>query len=395
MWKTVKLGTICKLVNGKAFKPSDWSEDGIKIVRIQNLNDTAKTFNHWAGPLNKQVQIDKGDLLLAWSGTPGTSFGAHIWNNGKAILNQHIFRIDLHDGVIDPEWARMSINHKLNILIDQAHGGVGLQHVTKPMVENLQILLPPLPIQKQIAAILKKADAAREKRRHANQLTEQFLQSAFLEMFGDPVTNPKGWELRSLGELAAPEKFSIVDGPFGSHLKASEYTESGVRVIRVNNIYPNEFNFGDVRYVMAEKYESIKRSTVRPNDVLMAKVGNTIGKTCVFPRTIVYAVMTANVCKITLDKQKAHPVFVSRQMNFEGIQLQIRKLSGDTAKPMINLPRLRQLILIVPPMINQQKFAAMVEKVESLRTKQRESEKELDNLFSSLMQRAFRGELVG
>ena len=78
-WGTKSLGDFCKLVNGKAFKADDWSESGLPIIRIQNLNDATKPFNHWDGGLDRQVHVQEGDLLIAWSGTPGTSFGAHIW----------------------------------------------------------------------------------------------------------------------------------------------------------------------------------------------------------------------------------------------------------------------------------------------------------------------------
>ena len=87
----VRLKEIAKFVNGKAFQPTDWSEEGIPIIRIQNLNDSGKPFNHWAGSLDRQVCVASNSLLLAWSGTPGTSFGAHIWDGPSAVLNQHIF----------------------------------------------------------------------------------------------------------------------------------------------------------------------------------------------------------------------------------------------------------------------------------------------------------------
>ena len=113
-WENVTLGSICNLVNGKAFKPSDWSPSGVPIIRIQNLNGLDKPFNYWAGVLEDQVPVKRGDLLLAWSGTPGTSFGAHIWNGGDSILNQHIFRCDIDRKRLSPEWARFAVNTQLN-----------------------------------------------------------------------------------------------------------------------------------------------------------------------------------------------------------------------------------------------------------------------------------------
>jgi type I restriction enzyme S subunit len=105
-------------VNGKAFKASDWSTTGVPIIRIQNLNGPDKPFNYWAGSLDDQVRVKSGDLLFAWSGTPGTSFGAHLWRGGESILNQHIFRCDIDVNAITPEWARFVVNTQLDRLID-------------------------------------------------------------------------------------------------------------------------------------------------------------------------------------------------------------------------------------------------------------------------------------
>jgi type I restriction enzyme S subunit len=153
-WRWVRLGEVCRLVNGDAYRDTDWSTEGTPIIRIQNLNDSSKPFNYWAGPLDNRVSVKSGDALLAWSGTPGTSFGAHLWERGPAVLNQHIFRVDLDVARVQPKWAVFAINQQLEIMIGKAHGGVGLRHVTKREVEALRIMLPLLSEQKRITAIL-------------------------------------------------------------------------------------------------------------------------------------------------------------------------------------------------------------------------------------------------
>lgn len=149
-WPRRPLGDICRLVNGDAYRDSDWSDSGTPIVRIQNLNDPTKGFNHWAGGLDDRVLIDSGDVLLAWSGTPGTSFGAHLWSRGRAVLNQHIFRVDLDRTQVVPEWAVFAINEQLDEMIGRAHGAVGLRHVTKGEVERLKVPLPDLAKQRKV-----------------------------------------------------------------------------------------------------------------------------------------------------------------------------------------------------------------------------------------------------
>ncbi len=153
MWKWVEIGDQLDLLNGMAFKPSDWAPDGLRIVRIQNLNRQDAPFNYC--DLNfarERSLIDNGSFLISWSGTPGTSFGAFIWDRGPAVLNQHIFRCDFKTEAFDPNYLRLAINGRLDEMIEKAHGGVGLQHITKGKLEAMLIGLPPLAEQHRIVA---------------------------------------------------------------------------------------------------------------------------------------------------------------------------------------------------------------------------------------------------
>jgi type I restriction enzyme S subunit len=183
-WKVVKLGDICELVNGNAYKDADWSNKGIPIIRIQNLNDVNKPFNYWEGPLEDKVQVNNGDLLLAWSGTPGTSFGAHIWSRGLAVLNQHIFKVIIDSKIVHVLWIMYAINHVLEKMIEKSHGAVGLRHITKGETENLEIILPSLCEQKRITQIIETKLNAVEKAKKAinDQLvvTKRLLDSFIL-----------------------------------------------------------------------------------------------------------------------------------------------------------------------------------------------------------------------
>lgn len=149
-WGTAEVGILCDLINGRAFKPSEWSETGLPIIRIQNLNNTRSKFNYFAGSLDDKHKVKKGDLLFAWSGTPGTSFGAHLWYGEDAALNQHIFKIVINEAHIDKSFFRYALNHKLDELILSAQGGVGLRHITKGTFEKTILNYPPLAEQQEI-----------------------------------------------------------------------------------------------------------------------------------------------------------------------------------------------------------------------------------------------------
>jgi type I restriction enzyme S subunit len=152
-WVTVAAGDLVHLINGRAFKATDWKKKtGLPIIRIQNLNNPTALFNYFQGVVAEGHQIATGDMLLSWSGTPGTSFGAFIWNGGDAVLNQHIFKVAIYSSKISKEYLRMAINASLDALIGSARGGVGLKHVTKGQIESLQVPVPPMEEQKRIVA---------------------------------------------------------------------------------------------------------------------------------------------------------------------------------------------------------------------------------------------------
>ncbi len=144
-WVWVRIEEVCTLVNGRAFKPSDWTARGTPIVRIQNLNNTESSYNYFDKPVLEKFYVNPGELLFAWSGTPGTSFGAHIWEGQRAILNQHIFRVLIDSSEIDRHYFKHSLNQTLGTFISKAHGGVGLKHITKGKFEETPIPLPPWP----------------------------------------------------------------------------------------------------------------------------------------------------------------------------------------------------------------------------------------------------------
>ena len=158
-WAETEIGSLCDLINGRAFKPSDWTESGLPIVRIQNLNNEDASYNHYDGPVDDRFLIEPGQLLFAWSGTPGTSFGAHIWRGDHAVLNQHIFKVLFDEKNIDKRFFATAINQTLDELIAKAHGGVGLRHVTKGVFEATKVWVPPLNEQRRIVAKLDRLSA--------------------------------------------------------------------------------------------------------------------------------------------------------------------------------------------------------------------------------------------
>ena len=380
-------GSVCHLVNGKAFKPADWSSSGVPIIRIQNLIGADKPFNHWAGTLDKQVLVKTGELLLAWSGTPGTSFGAHIWNGPTGILNQHIFRCDLDEKVVTKEWARIAVNHRLHRLIEQAHGGVGLQHVTRGMVEELEIPLPPLAEQRRIAEVLDRAEALRAKRRAALAQLASLTQSLFLDVFGDPATNPKGWPKATLGDVT-----EMVTGyPF----RSEEYVTNGdsVRLCRGANILPGRVDWSDLARWPKSKAIGLDEFSLEAGDVVIAMDRPWISggfKIARVQREDCPALLVQRVARLRGRKEMPN-AFLFHLLNHPAFTRHCRPT--ETTIPHISPKDIRSFAFPIPPITLQREFARRVTAVEALKTAHRASLAEFDALFATLQYRAFRGEL--
>lgn len=158
-WHRTTVGDLCDLINGNGFKPSDWAEEGLPIIRIQNLNGSAD-FNHFAGTPNPRWIVSPGDILFAWAGSKGISFGAKRWLGPKGVLNQHIFRVEAKTAV-DAGWLYEALRTVTERVESQAHGfKATLLHVQKADITEQQLLVPPISEQKKIACILSTWDQA-------------------------------------------------------------------------------------------------------------------------------------------------------------------------------------------------------------------------------------------
>ncbi|MBA6292856.1 restriction endonuclease subunit S [Colwellia sp. MB3u-70] len=383
--KLVPFGSICKLQNGRAFKPSDWSEKGDPIVRIQNLNNESKPFNYCNFSVEERFHINTGDLLFSWSGTPGTSFGAFFWNRGFGVLNQHIFRVDVDENKISKDYLRYAINSQLNYIIDQAHGGVGLKHITKGKLEAVEIPLPPLDEQKRIAAILDKADAIRCKRQQAIQLADDFLRSVFLDMFGDPVTNPKGWEIKKISDVVT----KVTDGV---HFKP-EYLESGIPFISVKDITTGELKFDNTKFISKEAHEKyIRRCNPEYLDILYTKIGATYGRPTIIDVKKDFS-LYVSVALLKPDHSKINPYFLKEVLATSALKRQADRSIKGAGVPDLHLIEIKKFILPVPCMEIQNDFVNKTSNIRMKIKKIKLSIKRLDELFNSLSQKAFAGEL--
>ena len=250
-------------------------------------------------------------------------------------------------------------------------------------------LLPPLEEQKRIADILDRAEALRAKRRAALAQLDELVQSIFIEMFGDSAINPKGWSLKPVGELAS--KFS--DGPFGSNIKSSHYTENGIRVVRLQNIGVGEFLDDDKAYISEEHFAELKKHECLPGDVLVGTLGSPNLRACIQPDWLNVAINKADCIQFRPDERIVNAPYICSLLNQPATEKMAQDLMLGQTRLRISMGRLRGLEVPLPPLNLQQEFACRVVAVEKLKIVHKASLADMDALFASLQYRAFRGEL--
>src|SRR5438552_3646209 len=185
--------------------------------------------------------------------------------------------------------------------------GATFAEVSKEIMESVRIPVRPLPEQKRIAAILEKADRLRRTRCYARQLSDTFLQSVFLEMFGGKESCE--WPQESIEDLAVDKTNAIRTGPFGSQLLHSEFVSEGIAVLGIDNAVQNRFVWAKPRFITAQKYAELKRYTVSPGDVLITLMG-TCGRCAVVPDKIPLAINTKHLCCISTNETRCLPTYL-------------------------------------------------------------------------------------
>lgn len=187
-WESVPIGNVCELINGRAFKPEDWEDEGsggLPIIRIQNLNNPNAKLNYFSGEVRDRFIVETGDLLFSWSGSRGTSFGAHIWHGPRAILNQHIFNVRFDRTRASKGFLLHALNAAVTEVEENLHGGVGLVHITKGNLERIEIPLPSLAMQNALVAEIEAEQALVNGNRDLIARFEKKIDAAIARVWGE------------------------------------------------------------------------------------------------------------------------------------------------------------------------------------------------------------------
>jgi len=402
-WQIKSLGELLTSLESGGRATGGSVSYGIPSIGAEHLDDFGKlNFSSmkyvpkdYYYSMNKG-KIFKGDILVVKDGatTGKVSFIDNDFPFPESAVNEHVFIVRTNKHLLDPQFAfyyLYSSIGKLQILTDfrgSAQGGI-----SRGFVDKVHLPLPPLSIQKQIAEILEKVDTAKQKRQEANKLTVEFLQSVFIEMFGDPVKNPKGWDMIHLGEVISVLMDYHSNGSYETlrnNVKLLD-TPDYAYMIRTTDLEKQDYET-DVKYVSKSSYEFLKKSKIFGGEIIINKIGSA-GQVYLMPYLNRKVSLGMNQFGLRFN-EKANNIYIYFLLKSSyGESIIKKKVQGAVTKT-ITKEAVRSLIIPLPPLSLQQQFAEIVNKTEALKEKQKQSEQELENLFQCLMQRAFKGELV-
>lgn len=393
-WKTVTLGGIFDIARGGSPRPIDNfitdDQNGVNWVMISDATSkyiTSTKKRIIKEGMKKSREVHPGDFLL----TNSMSFGRPYIMQTSGCIHDGWLVLSPRGGIAHPDYFYHLLGSDvLYAEFDRRAAGATVKNLNIELVKGVEVLLPPLAEQRRIAAILDKAEALRAKRRAALALLDSLSQSIFLEMFGDPVINSKAWKSVEMSD-AVVGKYGIKAGPFGSSLKKEDYSTSGYRIYGQEQVIAGRFDIGDY-YIGERKYQQLKSCAVAEGDLLVSLVGS-FGKVLIVPSGIEPGIINPRLLKITPNQTLVSPDFLAALLQHQTIQAEFQRVAHGGTMGILNAGLLKKLKVIMPPISLQRDFVRQVATVEKLKAAHRKSLAEMDALFASLQDRAFRGEL--
>lgn len=394
-WEWARIGSVARLESGHTPSrrvPGYWDNGSIPWLSLGDIRGLSGKYIDDTADHPTQLGIDNSSARVLPKGTVAfcrTASVGKVVILGRDMATSQDFVNWVCGPKLLPEYLYFALRSS-GAFFDKEKQGSTHKTIYMPTVEQFHILLPPLPEQKRIAAILDKADAIRRKRQEAIRLTEELLRSAFLEMFGDPVTNPKGWEVKKLGELLT----EVVNG-WSPVCEARPAADDEWAVLKLGCV-----SYG--RYDACENKAMVSGS--EPREDLEVKAGhllfsrkNTlelVGATAFVFDTPPRRTLPDTIFRLELAAN-CNPIFAWQLLSQPGMRARLRQEASGTAGSMPNISkaRLREVEIPLPPSSHQRRFGEFARCVYAHgQTIQRASVAQSE-LASCLTQRAFSGEL--
>jgi type I restriction enzyme S subunit len=381
-WPLVGLGEVAEFINGKAFKPSDWSEQGQRIVRIQNLTDPAKIYNRTERPVPERFCVLPGELLVSWSAT----LGVFEWEGpDTALVNQHIFRVVPKETVTDKRYLKHIMVGALANMEWHLHGAT-MKHVNRAEFLQSRIPLPPLDEQRRIARVLDATDGLRAKRRKCLRHLHALVGAIYTDLFQGE------WRQYQLGDVL--DRIDSGSSPV-CETRPANGAEWGVLKL-------GAISFG--RYDPRENKALLPGCAPRPadevraGDILLARKNTRelVGASVLVHDTPDRLMLPDLIFRLVpAEDAPLDAAYLQATLAQPRNRAAIARLAGGSAGSMPNISkaRLRSIKVDVPPIERQQRYSERTRQVELIRQRVQAHLAHLDDLFTSLQSRAFAGDL--
>ncbi len=345
--------------------------------------------------VSEKQRLRRGDIVMA------TSSGSAAIVGKTAFADQDwIGSFGAFCAVIRPKLGKCNPRYLFHYLQTpqfrewtRNSSGVGIKNIRKSELDSYVVSFPDLDEQCRIAAVLDKADAIRRKRELAFTLADDFLRSVFLEMFGDPLTNPKGFKREKVALHLSKDRPGVQSGPFGAALKKHEYTTAGIPVWGVENVQANRFVDKARLFITEEKYQALDRYRVVNGDVLISRAG-TVGRMCIAETAIQDSIISTNLTRVSLNPKTLTPEFFVSLFTYVPERLGALKANNkDEAFTFLHPSTLKVTEIPIPDMAVQQRFVQIVERHKGNKSFQEHDLRQATDLLAALSQRAFAGNL--
>lgn len=400
--KMVRIGEISRQVRGVSYDKAESSKSAanglIPILRANNIADGEINLDDLVYVPSYRVKANQylvaGDVLIAASSGSLDVVGkaAPIRYDLSAGFGAFCKVLRPNDRVWPPYFAHYFQTPQYRKLISGLAAGANINNLKNEHLDNLEIPLPPLPEQQRIAAILDAADALRAKRRAALSKLDALGRAVFLEMFGEPVGNPKGWRIAKLSACFAENREGAKCGPFGSALKHEEYVAEGIPVWTMDNIQGLNFVQEGALYVAENKYNQLSAYSAVTGDIIISRAG-TVGKMCVVETEAPRALISTNLIRLSLNEQILDPYFFISLMYFARGNLGRLQTGSDGAYTFMSTGTLKKLTIPVPTSNKQREYRQYWMKQRESSSSIKGALKSMTTLLSSIRELAFRGEL--
>lgn len=380
------LSKICEIEMGQAPKGSSYTSDGSGYPLIAGAGDLGALTPQPSRSTTAPTKLSTvGDLIICIRAT----IGDLNWSDKQYCLGRGVAGLRPIESKLDPNYLWRWLEFARSELEKKGRGST-FKQVSKRDIAELEVPLPnSIEEQRRIAAILDKADGIRRKREEALKLADEFLRSAFLEMFGDLELNQRSWQAKPISEILSSE-------PQNGLYRPSRDYGSGTQILRIDGFYGGYLATHKPLKRLRIDRTTVQKYLLNKDDIVINRVNSReyLGKSALIEELDEETVFESNMMRFSVNKSEVNPRFLVDQMQTQFIKRQILRASKDAVnQSSINQTDVKNFEVRLPPIALQDKYASLVRHKVSNGSRQIEAQSEAEELFASLSQRAFRGEL--